>query len=234
MATSLVTTGAKASPLVHRPLRAGRPLSIADVSDVVAWGWDGEQLLEELISIDYRTMEDLTLDHEGQAKQWAPVFMDHPETWRLLISGPREIVGYWHFVPLFESSYQRARAGQLLDSEITADTVRLFELSGCYDIYWVSICLLPQFRRPHALRMLFASMSDVIRALAEEGIFIREVCTNAYTRSGVSLCLSLGFQHLAEHEDRGRVFVGHADLLFDSQIGRDQDLLELYRNSGCE
>lgn len=106
---------------------------VADIEDITSWGWDGHRLLDELIRLDYETLEGLTVDHEGHTAQWAPVFMDHPETWRLIADAPGSIVGYWHFVPLFDADYELVKQGHLLDSQITTDRVRLFELPGWYN-----------------------------------------------------------------------------------------------------
>lgn len=181
-------------------------LYVADINSVVSAGWSGEQLLERLIRLDYEMFEDLEEVHEGVPKQWAPVFMNHPETWRMLTTETREIVGYWHFVPLFREEYEKATKGDVIDSEITADKVRIFELPGWYDIYFVTIGLAPKYRRPKAVAKLFQSFLSVAGDLARNGIFIREICANAYTPSGVALCKSLCMRYRVAHRERGQIF----------------------------
>lgn len=204
-------------------------LIVADINDVMSWGWNGRRLLDELIRLDYQTMEGLTQDHEGQTSQWDPVFMDHPDTWRLLVNAPGNIVGYWHFVPLFDTDYNLAKQGQLMDSQITTDKVRLFELPGCYDIYFVSICIQSRYRRTPAVRLLFNSILDVFADLANEGVSIREVCTNAYTPSGVALCKSLGLIYVRDHIDHGRIFLTQFSSLIQHDLfKRYPELQELY------
>lgn len=184
------------------------PLIVGGVNEVVEWGWDGVKLLDEFIRLDYETIEELVPTHEGHSKQWAPIFMNHPDTWRMLITGPQRIVGYWHFAPLFPEDYEVAKTGSLLDSEITADKVQLFELPGWYNIYFVQICLLPQYRTPRNLRLLFQTIFGVLDSLATEGIFVREVCANAYTHIGHSLCKSFRLEYVREHNDHGSIYVG--------------------------
>jgi hypothetical protein len=195
-------------------------LSVADIDDVISWGWDGLRLLDELIQLDYQTMEGLTPDHEGQTRQWAPVFMDHPDTWRLIVNSSGKIVGYWHFVPLFEPEYNLARQGQLIDGHITTDKLKLFELPGQYDVYFVTMCIQSQFRRTPAVRLLFNSLLQVIAYLAQEGVFIREVCANAYTPSGVSLCRSLGLMHVGNHISHGQIFLAKFSSLLCHELSR--------------
>lgn len=100
-----------------------------------------------------------------------------PETWRLITDGPGSIVGYWHFVPLFEEEFERAKSGLLHDSEVTTDKVRLFELPGEYDMYVTIFCLKPRFRRPLAVTKLFDSFLDMLTLLARQGVFFpRDLC----------------------------------------------------------
>jgi hypothetical protein len=183
-------------------------LYIADIRNVTDWNWSGDQLLERLISLDYEIFQELTPEQEGHVSQWAPVFMDHPDTWRLLITPGNEIVGYWHFVPLFEDDFQSALRGELKDGEITTDKVRLFELPGHYPIYFVSFGLLPRFRRTKAYKLLLNSLFDVLHDLAKDGIFIDQVCTNAFSLSGEAMCKTFGLTCLRPHSDRGKVYIG--------------------------
>jgi hypothetical protein len=205
-------------------------LFIADVNSVLANKWTGAELLEKLIEIDYATIEGLTSDHEGIVEQWSPVFMDHPDTWRLLTNITRDIVGYWHFVPLFADEYRKAKAGLLLDGDIATEKVRIFELPGTYDIYFVSFCLLPKYRRTKALMMLALSLAEVLLQLAKEGVFICEICANAYTGSGEALCKSFGMQAHSPHADHGKIYAGMVVNLVKHELFNGYDeLRELYR-----
>lgn len=185
---------------------ARQDLQVANISDVLAWGWNGDKLLDELIRLDYETIDGLTPDHEGQISQWAPVFMDHPDTWRLIIEEPAKLAGYWHFVPLFDREIQLVRQGRLIDGDITTDKVRLFEIPGQYDIYFVSLCIKPQFRRSFAVSPLLRSLLAIMRDLAREGVFFRDVYANAYTKSGEAICKSFDLRPLVNHTSHGQIF----------------------------
>jgi hypothetical protein len=129
-----------------------------------------------------------------------------PETWRLITDGPGSIVGYWHFVPLFEEEFERAKNGLLHDSEVTTDKVRLFELPGEYDMYVTIFCLKPRFRRPLAVTKLFDSFLDMLTLLARQGVFFREICANSYSASGVKLCRHFGMTPHKDHSSRGVIY----------------------------
>ena len=94
-------------------------LSIADLNTVFGWGWDARKLAEELTRLDYELIPGMDAKDEGTAEQWTSVFLKWPQTWRLMVSGASNIVGYWHFVPLKKESFDVAMQGRLLDSEIT-------------------------------------------------------------------------------------------------------------------
>ncbi|MBU1638154.1 hypothetical protein KKC97_10870 [bacterium] len=206
-------------------------LRVVDIEDVLMWGWNGRRLLDELIRLDYRTIEGLTSAHEGQTEQWVPVFMDHPDTWRLVIDSHGEIVGYWHFVPLFDDEYQLARTGQLFESAITTDKVKFFELPGKYNAYFVSICMQARYRRTPAMRIIFDSLLDTFTELAREGVFISELCANAYSASGVALSQSLGFTYACDHIDHGKIFTSNFRAVLSLDFAkRHRELIHLYSN----
>jgi TIR domain len=210
-------------------------LRVVDAHDIIARNWSGKRLLHELIRFDYQVIEGLQQSHEGDEDQWAPVFMDHPDTWKLLEDGNGKLVGYWHFVPLFADAYSRAKRGDLLDSEITADQVRVFELPGEYDIYFVVFSLLTEFRHTKAMILLVDSILDNLERLSSDGVFIRDIVANAYTKSGESLCKSLGLGMVTNHRERGVVYYANImEILAAINRPRAEDLLKIYRRTiGC-
>lgn len=207
-------------------------IKIGGVNEILNWGWDGIRLLDEFIKLDYETLENLIPSHEGQSSQWAPIFMNHPDTWRMLYSESNRIIGYWHFAPLFEDSYELAKQGILLDSEITADRVQFFEFEGWYKIYFVQICMLPKYRTTRNVRQLFQAIFTVLESLTKDGIFIKEICANAYTDIGRALCKSFSMQYLCEHKEYGSIYYSSIfDLLNSPIAGAFTHLKETYYNA---
>jgi len=204
-------------------------LRVGDIHDVRRKGWTGRNLLDELIRIDYMILDGLTVNQAGVPEQWAPVLMDHPDTWRLILDRNDEIAGYWHFVPLFPDMFKRAKEGKLFDLEITSDKVPFIELPGWYDIYFVAIGLMPAHRDATAINLLFSSLVDVIHALAKCGAFIENICANAYTPTGVSLCKSLGLNFDCEHHDKGKIYsASYLSVLKKILFRRNHDLCAAY------
>lgn len=206
------------------------PHRIAEDRDVKMWGWDSKKLLDELIKLDYETMAGLTRDMEGSTDQWAEVFSESPDTWRLLVNGNESIVGYWHFVPLFPEDFQKAISGELKDSEITAERIVPLDQQGDYDIYVVSIALRRGYRNHEDRALLFGSLFEAIYSLAKDGIFLRNIVTNAFTPDGFRTCSRFGMKEMAHHLQHGSIFYR---TLFpfneeDKFFPRDSEIRELY------
>lgn len=208
-------------------------LRIKGYHEVLDWGWDGIRLLDAFIALDYETLEDLTDSHEGSSSQWAPVFMNHPDTWRMLITDSKKIVGYWHFAPLFAEEYALAKKGQLLDSQITADKIPIFELGGRYEVYFVQICMHERFRSLSQIRLLYHSILEVLQELAGQDVFITEVCANAYTEIGEAMCRYFHFNRGCPHMERGTIFTAPiGNILNHSLASKFPKLKDAYRNEG--
>jgi len=221
-----------AAPVERPAERLGQALKVADINDAWEWGWDGNKLLDEFIALDYQTLVGLTADNEGSSSQWAPIFMNHPETWRMLTSEPKVIKGYWHFVALFPEDFARAKAGQLFDSEITADRVRTLLEPGHYDIYFVQLCLHPRFRTIEHRKQLFGSVLSVIEDLARNDIFVREICANAFTPDGVSLCKGFDMEEGEKHKSQGTIYSAPIAKVLEATHFASESLRQAYRRTG--
>ena len=188
----------------RRKTEAASP-TVTGIEDVLRWGWDGEALLRRLIALDRSLIGDcLTAEREGTVAQWAPVFMAHPEMWILLTTGPKQIVGYWQLAALDDNTFGRALTGELLDSEITLDTVEPIDVPGIYNLYIVLLGVSPDC--PNGLLKLIDAFKDRIESLARRGIFFRAVCANAFTKDGKHLCEGFGMIEIGPHKDFGTVY----------------------------
>jgi len=189
----------------ERQAKCTRP-TFARLDEVTKWGWSGEALLKHLIAFDRNIIgETLNDEREGTVPQWTPVFMAHPETWALLTTGPKNVVGYWHFVALRDEPFRRAKAGELLDSEITIDAVEPIDKPGIYNLYVVLIGALPSC--PQAGLMLIDTFLKKLQELAGRGVFFREFCANVFTNDGKRICEGLTMTPVAQNRDFGTVYL---------------------------
>lgn len=176
--------------------------NIVAEEDIRHWGWTPEYQVAKCMELDYVTIDALTPEHEGDMPQWIAIVQEHGETWRLLVDNEKQIIGYWHFIPLFPEDYKLAESGQLFDGNIRLEQIPpLFP--GEYDIYFISICIKVQYQKNKAILVLLESIRDAVVCLATQGIFFRKVCTLAYTDNGKALCKHLKFQlhKVLEHGD---------------------------------
>lgn len=191
----------------------------ADIDDIRKWKWSGEKFLEKLIELDIETMESdsngcpIDDDHEGTPPQWAPVFMSNPNTWALLVTGKREIIGYWHFVALNDSDFQLAKEGKMNDSSITSTSIVPIDVDGIfipgvYNLYFVYIGTKNSFMGYPKWRLaLFNDFQEKLSTLADQGIFFREICANAVTAKSEVLCTAKGLEKGVQHSSgRGWIY----------------------------
>ena len=181
------------------------PLAEATMTDVERWGWDGKRLLRELIGLDYENLDQLTDRDEGDVMHWTPIFEEHVDTWRLLVDSQRDIIGYWHFLPLFSEDFALAKVGKLIEGDLTVDRIPPL-LHGHYNIYFVTILLKVKYRKSDAKLALFNSVLNTLESLAKDGIFIDEICANAYTPAGEAVCKSFGMTPVADHISHGKIY----------------------------
>ena len=182
-------------------------LFLVDYDKILEWDWSNRKLLRHLIALDYETTENLNEENEGTADQWAPVFAENPNCWKLLAVRDKELVGYWCFFALQENIYQEMKSGQLPDSVITTETVRKFNAEGTYNIYFCMFCIKENYRK-RGFKILFKSIRDELNKLNNKGMRINEICANAFSEEGEDLCGHLGMKFTTNHFESGKMYIG--------------------------
>lgn len=205
-------------------------LEVVDVAGVTAWGWDAERFVRELMRIDAEVYGDaLKLDDET-ARAWAPLFFDHPESWRVLAEAPEQIVAYWHCLPLLPGEFDELISGRLTYDRIAAAQIAVLGVRDRYDLYCAGICLRQRYRRPVVFKLLFESLLNVIESLAAEGILFERIGANAFSAQGESLCRSLGMGRRLDHPRSGVLYSQDMpQLLLGPLAQRRARLIEAYR-----
>jgi hypothetical protein len=183
------------------------PLAVWSINDVESRGLNLQDMLRRWLAIDYATIQNLSERHEGREEQWIHIVKGYPDCWRLLVNTENsEPVGYWHFVPLFEEHYRTASEGRLYGVDVTPDKIEFVCLPGVYRIYFIGFSILPRFKTYRTFRMLMCALLGQFQLLAENEIFFAEVCANAFTEEGLSLCETLKMERICEHEERGTIY----------------------------
>lgn len=180
---------------------------LGDLSDVTKWGWDMGKLVDALIKLDKETVGESKSMMDRLPGRWGDVLEQSPDTWRLLINETtREVVGYWHFVPLFPEDIRMAKDGLLDESEITVEKVVPMISKGRYDIYFLNIRMKREYRGINWSNLLTGSIFQSIGDMAKHGIFIDEIVTNSYTGSAVAISKKFGLLPVKDHKERGKIY----------------------------
>lgn len=151
-------------------------------------GWSDDDLLRRLIGLDYTCVNGLVEGHEGTVQQWAPVFARSTKTWRLLVYGGDFLVGYWSAFALKAEAFERAKAGGLLESELTTDIVVPMDEPGEYRLLFSMLCVHPDYRHLNGAEggdLLMRSILGTLRGLDENGYVVAELLAHAYTPEGL-------------------------------------------------
>jgi DNA-binding winged helix-turn-helix (wHTH) protein len=157
--------------------------------------------------LDFQNLEGLTESSAGTLDQWVQVSENNPEG-RAYLLADGQPVGYWHFEFVDPELYEHIRAGQMEETELTADKVCRAILPGRYNIYIVCFLIDKGFRVLPARRLLYESFINRAAELRSKGIEIDRVCTNAFTPEGVSLCRSFGLREVCQHKTDGVIYEG--------------------------
>lgn len=162
---------------------------------------DEEQLLERLIEIDTSIVPSVTLLDEGTVEQWAPIFHASPFTWKLLTQGD-QIIGYWHYICLNESSFSKVMARELRDAEIEPNMLEFpsYRHSECtFRMYITMIGIESLHLNLFSGTKLMRSFLQEIELATTSGLFFSDIAAVAFTPYGLSLCRDFGMQYLGRH-----------------------------------
>ena len=155
----------------------------------------------------YDNIEGLTEASGGTPEQWIASSYNNPDG-RSYLLADGQLCGYWHFEFVGPELYERIRAGQLDDHDLTADKVRRPCEPDTYDIYVVCVLVDKKFRGIDASRLLYESLMNRIFELRAKGIVIDRIIANAFTSEGVSMCRSFGLTEVGPHKEEGIIFEG--------------------------
>jgi hypothetical protein len=166
-----------------------------------------KKLVDDWILFDYSTIDNLTYEHTGNNKQWIPVILQNFETWRLLFDENKNIIGYWHVVPIFDKYFNQILEGNLLDSELTIDKIPLL-IPGTYNFYIVGVALESKYRDGNTIKILMNSMYEAFENLLDQCVYVKNICALAYSDDGLKLCRNMGLKVVREHCNHGTILNG--------------------------
>ena len=190
-----------------RPNKDKRSKSmVADWHKVQGWGWDGDQLANELIKFRQETMDELPSEFEPDPNDLRDILVNLPDTWRIISTTPERIDGFWHFVPLAPHDFENAKEGELHYGVVKPSMVLPLDEPGEHDILYLSLSLRPEHRQLTMSMYLLSSYLEALTHLANREIFVKHVCANLGTpfAKKLNLALTLGLEYIGDHKVAGK------------------------------
>ncbi|NTW54005.1 MAG: CHAT domain-containing protein [Chlorobaculum sp.] len=185
----------------------GDSLFVVSLRDLESRGRTIDDIITELLMMDYDTITGLDDTAAGNLNQWKPVVENNPDGFVFVVDDTLKIIGYWHFVALQDYFFKRVKSGEIEDEEITVENMRFLGIPGIYDIYFIIVAVLKGYRGYKVNRMLYDGFIKRITELAESGVYVKNICANAFTPEGEALCKSIGMKFLTLHNRRGKIYI---------------------------
>ena len=184
-------------------------LKVGGLSEVKEWGWNAENLADNLIAIDYETIEGLRSEDEGTIETWKDIRFSYSQTWGIIYSKPKEIEGYWSYVPLFPEYFDRLMSGIILEGDITKEMIPPIHEKGRFDIYLTTLALKEKHRGNGVVHLLYDSFIRAVEELAKSGVYFDRIGANAYTLAGLAVCTRVfGMKYLRDSPSSGKIMGG--------------------------
>lgn len=182
-----------------------------------------------MLNLFTESIDNLADDNVSTLDEMITINKKQPESRRIMFKGD-EPIGCWSLSPLFEKEFERDCRGEFYVSEFGTITMPTF-IKGVYDIHFGVICIKEEHRNFTTFNLLLSSIVKFIEDLALNGIYINNICTQAYSDNGKSLAEGIGLNYTIKHKDgKGDVYVGTIKDLLNKPFLRDFTLLKsLYK-----
>ena len=180
---------------------------MAKYEELVSLGYNAEKIAMQLVENDYVNCNGIGEDNEGDAQQWAKFIQNSTDTFQFLLNGHNEIVGNWSILALNEQMFEEAKAGNLLEKDISHEKSEMIVFPDVYYGYILVFSLLPDYRNgPDNYLKILCSFYEQIEVYAEHGIFFKEWCMNVFSAEIENLVKKLGFVYLCDNVSFGKIY----------------------------
>ncbi len=185
---------------------AERECRTATYEELISLGYTASSIAIQLVENDYITYCGIGNANEGTAAQWEALLRDYNDSVIYLLDPQNRIVGDFNAVALPEELIQKAKSGQLLESEISYDDVEFIGFPGEYYGYILAAGILPDHRSTKNHMLLLNAWVKQLEELSEEGIFFKEWCINVFSRETEALVKGMGFRYICDNIEFGKIY----------------------------
>jgi hypothetical protein len=174
---------------------------------------------------------------EGTVTTWAPIFEEHPGTWRMLLDNEENILAYWHVAPLQDEHYAALKVGKLKAGHVRREILTPFDHEGgIYNVFFVIAGRNPGPDEPFKRQISYAiahSYFDALEALAENEVFVREITADVWTPMGRSLANRYGMRKIGHRDRNVAIYSGEVGSILAGRGARFRpDLTARYAEQG--
>jgi len=183
-------------------------LKVVGLTELDAVGWSVEELLRHIRDLDRSLYTNSGNAAIGNADQWLPIFMNNPETWRAVISSCGELAAYWQTAAVNDDLYFSLKSGLSNEEMLTASSYRPLTSPGTFNLYVVSICINPVYRKAETSMAVIDSFFCVLDDLSRKDIFFNEITGSACSEDGAQICRTFRLEYLRDNTI-GKIYSGY-------------------------
>ena len=209
-------------------------LSVVGVQEVQQFGLSVRDILVRIRELDLQLYSQ-ACQGVGSLRQWLPVFLQNPETWRAIVASGGDLAAYWQTAVVDDELYFGLKSGAANEAKLLASSYQDLSDQGIYNLYFVSICVNPRFRGVETNLALIESFFSVMDRLAGKGVFFKEITGSVCSRDGEQICKTFRLNYMRDNAV-GKIYSGSIGSMIDRFRGplsaRFPGLLENYRGAG--
>jgi hypothetical protein len=205
-------------------------VTVCSIEELLKKGWSYEDIAQGTNKIFDRYVP-IRADNRTPLNMMISRMKHTMESRRVLVDTKDNVVGYWHFFPLFDEMYQKFKNGDTTSSDITNDEIPIF-LEGRYNIEFGAVVLEEKYRKTHIFKMFLYSMLECFERLAlYDDIFIDEIVTKSSSKDGQALIKSIGLNFYKRNVDNTcNIYCGKVVDLLDKPYFKNFEVLKsLYK-----
>jgi hypothetical protein len=206
-------------------------LKVVDMYELISMGWTIKDYIIEVYKAWGEIIDNFEEEHKEDQLVWEKIVLDHMESRKVLMNEKNEFVGYWNFDPLFDEIFNKAKDGKLIEGGIKQEDIPYF-IPGEYNLYFENIFINSNYQKTSfALKKILISILDTFEEMAQNDVYIKEICVWGFTDNGKALCKSLGLKYRKDHIEEGEIYCGTMKELLNHPICKDRNVLKnLYKN----
>lgn len=193
------------------PQRVGEQVYRAgSFAELIEAGYSENWLLAEAVRLERTFPADEIIDgfkgsnEMGTVEKWNALTSANAETAFGVVRND-QMIAYWFCLPVKQNTYERAVSGENVNAEIELNDIAFFDFPQDYDFYFVDLYQSSDAPPWVVNKLLLDGFLNLLKSLAENGHFVRRMCTHAYAVETERICEKSGFTYVCDHKHHARL-----------------------------